>query len=111
MGKLLRHWRWIAAGLCAVLVVGSLIGWPGGSVRVKSDERIVFFPTSARLSEDGARWILPIHGWIFEPEEDAVLRRATIAVIRRALGADEDRSSLRRLISRISGLGRGTWPE
>jgi phosphatidate phosphatase APP1 len=36
--------------------------------RIKSDERIVFFPTAARLSDDGQSWIIPIHGWIFEPE-------------------------------------------
>jgi hypothetical protein len=36
--------------------------------RIKADERVVFFPTAARLSEDGRSWIVPVHGWIFEPE-------------------------------------------
>jgi phosphatidate phosphatase APP1 len=36
--------------------------------RIKPDERVVFFPMAARLSDDGRLWIVPIHGWIFEPE-------------------------------------------
>jgi phosphatidate phosphatase APP1 len=45
---------------------------------IKSDERVVFFPTVARQSEDGRSWQVPIHGWIFEPEENDILRRTLV---------------------------------
>lgn len=41
---------------------------------IRRDERIVFFPTAARLSKSGTQWIVPVHGWIFEPEPDSAIR-------------------------------------
>ena len=54
--------------------------------QIKSDERIVFFPTAARLDDEGRSWIVPIHGWIFEPEEDDIFRRSALSQLRKALG-------------------------
>jgi hypothetical protein len=45
---------------------------------IRSDEEVIFFPTLGRLSEDGSEWILPVHGWIFEPEEGDLLRAAVL---------------------------------
>lgn len=45
---------------------------------IKSDEHVVFFNTAARTSSDGRHWILPTHGWVFEPE-DSTVRTAVIA--------------------------------
>ena len=45
---------------------------------LKSDERIVFFPTDAKLSADQSRWSVPIHAWVHELENRPI-RRATIA--------------------------------
>ena len=45
---------------------------------IKSDERFVFFNTSARMSSDGTEWIFPIHGWVYEPE-DSTFRKAGLA--------------------------------
>jgi len=56
--------------------------------RIKSDERVVFFPTAARLSVDGKSWIVPIHGWVFEPEEGDLLRGMAMGQVRRKLGLD-----------------------
>jgi phosphatidate phosphatase APP1 len=57
---------------------------------LKKDEAIVFFPTLAHLSEDGRTWTTRVHGWIFEPEADGVLRNAAIASFRNALGLSAD---------------------
>lgn len=46
--------------------------------RIKSDEQVIFFPTSAELSDDRQAWIVPIHGWIFEPEWNSPLRNWAI---------------------------------
>jgi phosphatidate phosphatase APP1 len=53
---------------------------------IKSDETILFFPTAARLTDDGKHWIVPIHGWIFEQEQGDLLRGAAVEQIRRAVG-------------------------
>ena len=39
---------------------------------LKSDETIVFFPTSGWLDEANDEWHLPVHGWIYEPEDSTV---------------------------------------
>ncbi len=48
----------------------------GGPVEdgIKSDERVVFFPTDGWQTDDGTSWHVRIHGWIFEPEADSLLR-------------------------------------
>lgn len=52
---------------------------------IKSDETIEFFPTAARLTEDGSEWIVPIHGWIYEPERKSLTRRVLIDQMREAI--------------------------
>lgn len=54
--------------------------------RVKLDEKVVFFPTAARRSEDGHSWDVPIHGWIYEPETTDLARRAIMTSIRKYIG-------------------------
>ncbi len=36
------------------------------STRIKADERVIFFPSLAHLSDDRRHWLVDIHGWIFE---------------------------------------------
>lgn len=45
---------------------------------VKNDETLVFFNTSAWLNQQTNQWHIPIHGWIFEPEE-SIVRKSLIA--------------------------------
>jgi hypothetical protein len=58
---------------------------------IKSDEEVLFFPTAARLSDDGRSWVVPIHGWVFEPEEDSRLRASLLDRLMRTLARDVDR--------------------
>lgn len=39
---------------------------------IKSDEHVVFFRTSGWLNEATQEWHIPIHGWIYEPEDSTV---------------------------------------
>jgi len=53
-------------------MLACLILWPsaaGARSPIKSDEEVVFFPTCAYRAADA--WVVPVHGWIFEPEEDS----------------------------------------
>ena len=44
---------------------------------IKRGETVVFFPTSGWLDEVNQEWHLPVHGWIYEPE-DSVVRKAAL---------------------------------
>jgi hypothetical protein len=52
---------------------------PVAASELKADEEVVFFPTAAHLNEVGDRWVIPIHGWVFEPENDSVWRSALVS--------------------------------
>lgn len=43
---------------------------------LKSDETVIFFPTSAHLNNN-SQWEVPIHEWIFEKEDQSILRKLT----------------------------------
>lgn len=56
---------------------------------VKNDESVVLFNSAAQADGDG--WLVPVHGWIFEPEDGSSWRRGTLAAARQALDlADRD---------------------
>lgn len=47
---------------------------------LKDDETLQFFRTAARLDEANQEWHVPIHGWVYEPE-DSVARRTLFETI------------------------------
>jgi hypothetical protein len=57
---------------------------------LKSDEEVILFPTAARLADDGTRWIVPIHAWVFEPERDSMMYNRGLAWAAGALGLADD---------------------
>jgi hypothetical protein len=65
---------------------------PDAASHIKTDEVVVFFPTCGRLDKETDTWMLPIHGWIYEPEEDSLKRAAALGLFRRALGLDEHKA-------------------
>ena len=57
---------------------------------INSDEIVHFFPTSC-VVEPGTKTVsIPVHGWIYEPEEGSLRRRAFLGALRRALGLTKD---------------------
>jgi hypothetical protein len=55
----------------------------------KRDEVVVLFPTAAHQDPDGSTWVVPVHGWIYEPEEDSILRGALLDLLADHLDLDE----------------------
>jgi len=55
---------------------------------INNDEQVVFFRTAAHLDEAGEHWIVPIHGWIFAPEEDSLWRRPIVKQLHKLLEVD-----------------------
>jgi len=50
---------------------------------LKSDEDVRIFPTVAR--REGDAWVAPLHAWVYEPEDGAVFRGATLDALCAAL--------------------------
>jgi hypothetical protein len=70
----------------------------GRITRVNIDENVIFFPTLSRRTADAAAdagsadatgWEVPIHGWIYEPEESSLRRRAFIKLLRKVLDLEK----------------------
>ncbi|NUP06923.1 MAG: DUF2183 domain-containing protein [Polyangiaceae bacterium] len=55
---------------------------------IKSDEVVALFPSYARRSADGTRWQFELHGWIYEPEEDDIVRGKALDEIAEGLPTD-----------------------
>ena len=74
----LLPWRWgYGWPNCAFTPMGDA---PTDYSDLKTDERIVFFNTTAWLDEDKLHWNVPIHAWIYEPAA-SVNRRAAFAAL------------------------------
>lgn len=71
------------------ILLAMLAATPDAASPIKPNEVVVFFPTFGRLDKASDTWVLPIHGWIYEPEQDSIKRAATLGLFRRALGLDE----------------------
>jgi hypothetical protein len=59
-----------------------------GASPLKSDEEVVLFPTAGHLPEDASHWVVPIHGWVSEPERDSLLRSGALAAAAAAFGLE-----------------------
>lgn len=74
----LLPWRWgYGWPNCAF---ASLSDIPAIYSDIKSDEHVTFFHTTGWLDADSAYWHLPIHAWIYEPE-DSVVRIGAFAMV------------------------------
>ena len=71
---------------------------------IRSDEELILFPTTARLDEVDGQWVIPIHGWIFEPETSSLRRRAGIAALRIRLKLDADEAAAQFLEERLGAF-------
>lgn len=54
--------------------------------RIGPDERVVFFDSAAHLDAERQVWIVPIHGWIYEPVSSSVRRSAFEKILARRYG-------------------------
>lgn len=71
----------------AVLVLGLLPTLSYGQVRY--DEIVIFFNTWAYQDTETREWVVPVHGWIFEPERDSTARDALLEAISDAIELEE----------------------
>lgn len=76
-------------GALSVMMMVSAL-FCGNAPVVKDDEEVIFFPTCAHLDKKGKNWIIPIHGWIFEPEEDSIRRNLLLHTLDDPIAGDDE---------------------
>lgn len=94
--------RLLAIFVSFVVLTGSSTAQEDVPSKIASDERVVFFPQAARLTEDGKAWIVPVQGWIFEPEVSDLKRRALLRTLKADLKLAADQESVDRFEKRMS---------
>ncbi|NQU23968.1 MAG: App1 family protein [Candidatus Nealsonbacteria bacterium] len=77
-------------GAAVIVIPAVVMVLPGSQSDIKSDETVVFYPTYAHLDADGKTWTVPVHGVIYEPEEDSTRRGLLVEAIRATLAVDAD---------------------
>ncbi|MBI2827296.1 MAG: App1 family protein [Planctomycetia bacterium] len=55
---------------------------------IEQDERVIFFPTIGHFDRAAGQWHVPIHGWVYRPEEDSRRRAVVLAMVRGLLGVE-----------------------
>jgi len=83
-----KGWKRAAAWAVGVAVLAGAPAWPSA---LKPDEELVLFPTWARSVEGGAAGgerEVPLHGWVYEPEEDSALRAGALGLFRAWFGGE-----------------------
>jgi len=53
---------------------------------VRANEHLVFFRTSAWLSENGEAWHVPIHAWIYKPQQSYARKHAFLTLLKKKYG-------------------------
>ena len=86
--RAVRHLPLVFTALSSGLVSCSSAVEASPVSNLKSDERIVFFATDARPSEDGRSWRVPIHAWVHELESTRVRKAAFAATLKAKYGLE-----------------------
>ena len=55
---------------------------------LKADEAVVLFPAAAHRSEDGRHWVVPLHVWVYLPQQSQFRRKAIAELLKRRHGLD-----------------------
>jgi len=65
--------------LSAVLILGTFsTATSARASSLKADEEVIIFPTAAYLDVQNNSWVIPVHGWVYEPEEDSIWRSVLV---------------------------------
>lgn len=56
---------------------------------IRADEEVTFMPATAYMAPDGRNWIVPVEGWVYEPEKNSLKRRLLVEVLQDALDLED----------------------
>ncbi len=78
----------------AAAVTATVLTSPVGQVSaaevstLKPDEVAVLLPTAGHRSEDGRQWVVPLHAWVYAPQNSNLRRRAIAELLKLRYGFD-----------------------
>jgi len=59
------------------------------NTNLKKDETVLLFPTNAHFDNGIQQWVIPVHGWVFEPEADSAWRTGMIKALESFIEVEE----------------------
>lgn len=86
--RISKFWRLLFMGILG------MPSWFLHGSPLKTDEEVIFFPTSANQNNEGG-WETPIHAWVFEPEDNSItqkLGRETISEVLECFNVTEEQT-------------------
>ena len=83
-----RFCRGVVLCLLATLVVGTANLSAADVSTLTTREALVLLPTAAHLSGDGHQWVVPLHAWVYVPQQSQVRRRAIAELLKLGHGLD-----------------------
>ena len=105
----LLPWRWgYGWPNCAFASISDI---PADYSDIKYDEHVIFFNTTGWLSADKTHWNIPIHAWIYEPQNSEVRKGIFASILESKFGLiasmDTEENFLRRTNLMIADNERG----
>lgn len=84
----LLPWRWgYGWEHCAFAALSDM---PSQYSDIKADEHVTLFNTAAWFNRDEQTWSVPIHAWIYEPQQSSVRKGVFAAVLKNQYGLIPD---------------------
>ena len=74
---------------------------PKPTSNLKSDETVIILPTNVYFSEQKNKWVVPIHGWVFEFESNSIVRNTFIASLKLIIDIDDNPRHKKNLDSKV----------
>ena len=78
----------------AAAVTATVLTSPAGQVSaaevstLKAGEAVMLLPTAGHRSEDGRQWVVPLHAWVYAPQNSNLRRRAIAELLKLRYGFD-----------------------
>ncbi len=96
--------RPILASLVTMLAVATTAPAETAHSELAEDEEATLFNAAGFLDSSGARWRVPMQGWVYEPEDSRVRKRLIEALLERSYGLEVTPASRTNFDRRVNAL-------
>jgi hypothetical protein len=83
----------ISKVLLAVILLIAAVTASSIALQIKPDETIVFYPTIASYNKSSGMWDIPVHGHVFEKEEDSYVRKSIVESLQKDFNITDKQTS------------------
>jgi hypothetical protein len=71
---------------------------------ISDDEHVVFFNTTAWMDEASQQWQVPIHGWVYEPQDSSARKSAFAKILEEEFGLEANAETESNFTDRLNLL-------